>query len=35
MAERVLGRPLPWLQRLLERSLTSQAAELPDRTPLS
>jgi O-antigen/teichoic acid export membrane protein len=34
MAERVLGRPLPWLQRLLERSLTSHGAEMVDRAPL-
>jgi O-antigen/teichoic acid export membrane protein len=35
MAERVLGRPLPWLQRILERSLTTQGAETIEHAPLA
>lgn len=35
MAERLLGRPLPWLQHLLERSLPAQAVEPSDLAPLA
>jgi O-antigen/teichoic acid export membrane protein len=35
MAEQVLGRPLPWLRRVLERSLVQHGAEPPEPTPLA